>query len=91
MESPLEKIIFQKQDTPGFIKMESGIMFYKEEEAMLWLSVELKHRFELYLLLDDLGRPPYRKNLTSGIGHTFEQARNIAMNKMEKEVFNKVY
>ncbi|TCJ01827.1 hypothetical protein [Cytobacillus praedii] len=91
MESPLEKIIFQKQDAPGLIKMESGLMFYKEKEAMLWLCIEYENRFETFLLLDDQDQPPYRNHLTSGVGRTLEQAREIAINKMEKEVFNKVH
>ncbi|MED3575178.1 hypothetical protein [Cytobacillus praedii] len=48
MESPLEKVIFQKQDAPGLIKMESEHMIYKEKEAMLWLCIEYENRFETY-------------------------------------------
>ncbi|MED3575184.1 hypothetical protein [Cytobacillus praedii] len=45
MELPLEKIIFQKKDAPRCIKMESGLMFYKEKEAMLWLCIEYEKSF----------------------------------------------
>lgn len=83
MESPLEKIIFQKQGMPGLIQMESGLMFYKEKEAMLWLCIEYENRYELYLSLDDQGKSPYRNHLTSGVGRTLEQARDAAVKNME--------
>lgn len=87
----LEKIIFQKQGTPGIIAINSGIMIYKQSEALEWLSFEYKNRYEVYLLLDDMGDPPYRNHLTSGVGRTVDQARNAAVRNMEKDVFNKVH
>lgn len=91
MESPFEKIAIQKQNAPGVIKVETGILFYKRKEVMEWLCIEYKSHYEIYLLLDDFNEPPYRNYLTSGVGRTLEQARNRAVKNMEKEMFSKKY
>ncbi|WP_102274115.1 hypothetical protein [Cytobacillus massiliigabonensis] len=91
MESPLEKIVFQKKGAPGVISFDSGLMIYKQKEVMEWLCIKYKKRYEIYLLLDDLEDSPYRNHLTSGVGRTLEQARKAAVKNMEKLIFDNVH